>query len=74
MNDQLIQFAYLAAAVLLIRGLRGLGSPKTAPRGNLTAAAGMLIAIVFATINVVGGFLVTNRMLGMFKPRKPDRS
>jgi len=27
-------------------------------------------AIVFATINVVGGFLVTNRMLGMFK-RKP---
>ena len=32
------------------------------------------VAIVFATINVVGGFLVTNRMLGMFKPRKPDRS
>jgi NAD(P) transhydrogenase subunit alpha len=25
------------------------------------------IAVVFATINVVGGFLVTNRMLGMFK-------
>ncbi len=32
------------------------------------------VAIVFATINVVGGFLVTDRMLGMFKPRKPDRS
>ena len=28
------------------------------------------IAIVFATINVVGGFLVTNRMLAMFK-KKP---
>ena len=27
------------------------------------------IAIVFATINVVGGFLVTHRMLGMFKKR-----
>ena len=26
-----------------------------------------MIAIVFATINVVGGFLVTHRMLGMFK-------
>jgi H+-translocating NAD(P) transhydrogenase subunit alpha len=24
-------------------------------------------ALVFATINVVGGFLVTHRMLGMFK-------
>lgn len=26
-----------------------------------------LIAIVFATINVIGGFMVTNRMLNMFK-------
>jgi H+-translocating NAD(P) transhydrogenase subunit alpha len=32
------------------------------------------VAIVFATINVVGGFLVTNRMLAMFKPREKDRS
>jgi len=31
------------------------------------------IAIVFATINVVGGFLVTNRMLAMFK-KKSDRA
>ena len=30
------------------------------------------IAIVFGTINVVGGFLVTDRMLGMFKGKKPD--
>ena len=29
------------------------------------------IAVAFGTINVVGGFLVTDRMLGMFKgPRK----
>ena len=27
------------------------------------------VAIVFATINVVGGFLVTHRMLSMFKRR-----
>jgi len=27
------------------------------------------VAIVFAMTNVVGGFLVTNRMLGMFKKR-----
>jgi len=31
------------------------------------------VAIVFATINVVGGFLVTDRMLSMFK-KKPDRA
>lgn len=28
------------------------------------------IAIVLATINVVGGFMVTNRMLGMFKRKE----
>lgn len=28
------------------------------------------IAIVLATINVVGGFMVTNRMLAMFKKKK----
>ncbi len=29
-----------------------------------------LIAIVFATMNVVGGFMVTDRMLHMFKKKK----
>ena len=28
------------------------------------------IAVAFATINVVGGFLVTHRMLGMFQKKK----
>ncbi len=40
--------------------------------GTLATALGFT-AIVLATINVVGGFLVTNRMLAMFK-KKPDRS
>ena len=34
----------------------------------------LVIAIAFGTINVIGGFLVTDRMLGMFKGRKPDRA
>jgi H+-translocating NAD(P) transhydrogenase subunit alpha len=31
----------------------------------------LVIAVAFGTINVVGGFLVTDRMLAMFK-KKPD--
>ena len=31
----------------------------------------LVIAVAFGTINVVGGFLVTDRMLGMFK-KKPE--
>jgi H+-translocating NAD(P) transhydrogenase subunit alpha len=30
----------------------------------------LTFAVAFGTINVVGGFLVTDRMLEMFKPRK----
>lgn len=29
-----------------------------------------LIALIFATINVVGGYMVTDRMLKMFKKKK----
>ncbi len=32
----------------------------------------LVIAIAFGMINVVGGFLVTDRMLAMFKGKKPD--
>jgi H+-translocating NAD(P) transhydrogenase subunit alpha len=35
---------------------------------TLTAVLGFL-AVVFATVNVVGGFLVTHRMLGMFRKK-----
>ena len=33
----------------------------------------LVIAIAFGTINVVGGFLVTDRMLGMFKGREKKK-
>ena len=43
---QLINSAYLLAAVLFILGLRGLAHPRTAVRGNLLGSLAMLIAIV----------------------------
>lgn len=36
---------------------------------NVTVILG-LVAVVLATINVVGGFLVTDRMLQMFKKKR----
>ena len=39
-----------------------------ASEGTLTTMFGFL-ALVLATINVVGGFLVTHRMVGMFKKK-----
>ena len=45
MQQNLVNAAYLAASVLFILGLKGLTSPRTALRGNLLGATGMLIAV-----------------------------
>ena len=44
------KFIYLLAAVLIILGLKGLSSPKTAVRGNIIASIGMLIAVIITLI------------------------
>jgi NAD(P) transhydrogenase subunit beta len=63
----LINLAYLAAAVLFIFGLKGLAHPRTAVRANLLGAVGMLIAIV-ATLydrNVLSfGMILLGLVLG----------
>jgi len=33
----------------------------------------LVIAVAFGTINVIGGFLVTDRMLEMFKSKEPPK-
>lgn len=38
--------------------------------GSIAATVLALIAVVLATINIVGGFVVTDRMLSMFKSKK----
>ncbi|MDQ3823600.1 MAG: NAD(P)(+) transhydrogenase (Re/Si-specific) subunit beta [Actinomycetota bacterium] len=50
-SQSLIDLSYLAAAVLLIVGIRQLSSPKTARVGNLVAAAGMAIALGFTLVD-----------------------
>jgi NAD(P) transhydrogenase subunit beta len=45
-TSELINLAYLVASILFILGLKGLSHPRTAVRGNLTGAIGMLIAVV----------------------------
>jgi NAD(P) transhydrogenase subunit alpha len=34
----------------------------------------LVIAVTFGTINVIGGFLVTDRMLEMFKSKDPPKA
>jgi NAD(P) transhydrogenase subunit alpha len=54
------------SGITLVGALLAAGSGER----NVSTLLGF-VAVVVATINVVGGFLVTNRMLAMFK-RKPS--
>jgi NAD(P) transhydrogenase subunit beta len=47
----LIGFAYLAASVLFILGLKAIAHPRTAVHGNQMGAAGMFIAVVATIID-----------------------
>lgn len=54
-----------------ISGITILGALVVAGQtGDATAQIIGFLAIVFATINVVGGFMVTDRMLEMFKKKE----
>jgi proton-translocating NAD(P)+ transhydrogenase subunit alpha len=61
--------------VVLLGALLLLGLPEIGLVQKLDALsqALLVIAVIFGTINIVGGFLVTDRMLDMFKSRpKPQ--
>lgn len=49
--DLFIQYVYLASATMFIIGIKLLGSPTTARRGNLLAATAMLIAVIVTLVN-----------------------
>jgi len=54
-----------------VSGITVVGALYTARLGDTTLGSILgLLALIFATINVVGGFVVTDRMLAMFGPKK----
>ena len=64
--DLMIQLGYVIAAGLFVFGLKMLGSPDTARRGNGVSAIGMLVAIIAALLDqgivkyefILGGMIV----------------
>jgi NAD(P) transhydrogenase subunit alpha len=53
--------ALLAAGVALVS------------QGSLLAKVFGVLALTMAAVNIFGGFLVTQRMLGMYKKREPRK-
>jgi proton-translocating NAD(P)+ transhydrogenase subunit alpha len=55
--------------IVLIGGMLILGSADSGLEKTLA-----FVAVVFGTVNVVGGFLVTDRMLDMFRRKKESEA
>ena len=51
LSQEVIDLAYVVAALCLILGIKRLSSPATARSGNVIAAAGMTIALVFTLLD-----------------------
>jgi NAD(P) transhydrogenase subunit alpha len=64
----------LMSATNAISGISLVGSLVTAggASGRVSTILGV-IAVISATINVVGGFMITDRMLRMFKEKLPTK-
>ncbi len=57
-----------------ISGITIVGAITAAGFGHGSVATGLgILAVVAATVNVVGGFLVTDRMLEMFRSERRPR-
>ena len=56
--------------IVLVGAMIVAGLSESATVGTIVG----MVAVALATINVVGGFLVTDRMLQMFKKRQPGES
>ena len=51
MSPEILGAVYILAAILFVFGLKLLGSPATAVRGNLLSSIGMLIAVVITLLS-----------------------
>ena len=66
MNPNIVNFVYLIAGILFILGIKGLTKPKTAVRGNMLSALGMLLAVVVTLliINTSTSAIYRRRVVG----------
>ena len=68
LHTPLMSVTNAISGIILVGGMLQAGSGLYAPTGEMNTAAILgAVAILVASINIAGGFLVTQRMLAMFK-------
>jgi NAD(P) transhydrogenase subunit alpha len=74
LHTPLMSVTNAISSVIVVGALLAVGVPMLANNsGPIWARALGFVALAFAAVNIFGGFLVTQRMLGMYR-KKEDRS
>ena len=69
LHSPLMSLTNAIAAVAVVGAILVLGEADAGPLAKILG----FIAVTAATVNLVSGFLITDRMLKMFKPRSRDQ-
>ena len=69
LHSPLMSLTNAIAAVAVVGAIMVLGEGDAGPLAKILG----FIAVTAATVNLVSGFLITDRMLKMFKPRSRDQ-
>ena len=71
LHTPLMSVTNAISSVIVVGALLAVGVPLVGNEaGPIWARALGFIALVFASVNIFGGFLVTQRMLGMYQKKK----
>jgi len=69
LHSPLMSLTNAIAAVAVVGAIMVLGEADAGPLAKILG----FVAVTAATVNLVSGFLITDRMLKMFKPRSRDQ-
>ena len=69
LHTPLMSVTNAISSVIVVGALLAVGVPLTGGDGPIWARALGFVALVFASINIFGGFLVTQRMLAMYQKK-----
>jgi H+-translocating NAD(P) transhydrogenase subunit alpha len=72
LHTPLMSVTNAISSVIVVGALLAVGVALIAAGSVLAKIFGFL-ALVMASVNIFGGFLVTQRMLGMYKKREPKK-
>ena len=70
LHTPLMSVTNAISSVIVVGALLAVGVPLVGDDSPLWARALGFVALVFASVNIFGGFLVTQRMLAMYQKKK----